>query len=160
MTFWLAAMPVVMAQQGSQAAGKVSQSSSPTGGNSGQETLDSTDEVVRDVLETLQQGFENHNATQAMSVFDADRMENYAQVRDDIRAFFNRYAVVHFRYKVLQVTPETDGGWATAEIDMDATPTDETLMPVRRSTQMRFQLRSTPKGWKIVSFAPSDFFVE
>jgi hypothetical protein len=31
-------------------------------------------------------------------------------------------------------------------------------VPVRRSVQMRFQLKLEPKGWKVTGFSPADFF--
>ena len=77
-----------------------------------------------------------------------------------MRAFFSQYEAVRFRYKVLQVTSEKDHGSAIAEIDMAATPADETKMAVQRSTQMSFQLKLGAKGWKLVGFKPSDFFAQ
>ena len=93
-----------------------------------------------------------------MEIFDQQNMKNYAQFHDQMVAFFRRYDSVHFRYQLLQVTSDKDAGFAIASIDMDADPSDILPTPQRRSTQMRFQMTRTPKGWKIVALKPADFF--
>ena len=119
-----------------------------------------TEQVIRDVLEPLQRGIEEHSAAQVLAVFDEQDTPDYARLRDQMRAFFSQNASVRFRYKVLQVTAEKDQGFAIAEIDMAATPADTTQLAVQRSTQMRFQIKLGPKGWKLVGFKPSDFFTQ
>jgi hypothetical protein len=125
---------------------------------SGLQPLTLTEQVIRDVLEPLQRGIEEHNPAQVLAVFDSQETPDHARLRDQIRAFFSQYETVRFRYKVLQVTSEKDRGSAIAEVDMAATPMDETKMGVQRSSQMSFQLKLGAKGWKIVGFKPSDFF--
>lgn len=132
------------------------QSAAPTS----PQPLDFTEQVVRDVLETLQTGIASHNLNQALSIFDPHATVDYPHIRDEMRAFFAHYSDVRFRYKILQLTSDKDRGFVTSEIDLDATPLDENLMPLRRSTQMRFQLKQTPKGWKVVAFTPADFFAQ
>jgi|SRR5271157_639751 len=127
---------------------------------SGQQPLTITEQVIRDVLEPLQRGIEEHSPAQVLAIFDDRETPDYAQLRDQMRAFFSQYEAVRFRYKVLQVTSEKDHGLAIAEIDMAATPMDETKMAVQRSTQMSFQLKLGAKGWKLVGFKPSDFFTQ
>lgn len=124
------------------------------------EPLTLTEQVVRDVLEPLQRGIEEHSAAQVLAVFDQQETPDYAQLRDQMRAFFSQNASVRFRYKVLQVTAEKGSGFAIAEIDMAATPADETQLGVQRSTQMRFQIKLGAKGWKLVGFKPADFFTQ
>jgi hypothetical protein len=127
---------------------------------SGLEPLTLTEQVIRDVLEPLQRGIEEHNVAQVLAVFNQQETPDYAQLRDQMRAFFSQNEAVRFRYKVLQVTAEKDTGFAVAEIDMAATPLDETKLAVQRSTQMRFQIKLGAKGWKLVGFKPSDFFTQ
>ena len=119
-----------------------------------------TEQVVRDVLEPLQRGIEEHSAAQVLAVFDEQDTPDYARLRDQMRAFFSQNASVRFRYKLLQVTAEKDSGFAIAEVDMAATPADETQLAVQRSTQMRFHIKLGPKGWKLVGFKPADFFTQ
>src|SRR5271166_1726491 len=127
---------------------------------SGQQPLTVTEQVIRDVLEPLQRGIEEHRPAQVLAIFDDHDTPDYAQLRDQMRAFFSQYETIRFRYKVLQVTSEKDHGFAIAEIDMAATPADETQLAVQRTTQMRFQMKLGAKGWKLVGFKPSDFFAQ
>jgi hypothetical protein len=119
-----------------------------------------TEQVIQDVLEPLQRGIEEHSPAQVLAVFDPQETPDFARLRDQMRAFFSQHEAVRFRYKVLQVTSEKDHGSAIAEVDMAATPADETKMAVMRSTQMSFQLKLGDKGWKLVGFKPSDFFTQ
>ena len=121
-------------------------------------SLDLSDEVVRDVLSSFQRGFETHNLEKVLDVFAPQDMPDYAQFRDQIVAFFRLHESVKLRYQLLQVTSDKDLGFATADIEMEGDPLDTLPTPQRRSTQMRFQLKREPKGWKIVGLRPSDFF--
>jgi len=121
---------------------------------------DLSDEIVRDVLTNLQRGMEDHNLDRVLDAFDASNMPNFAQFRDQMASFFRLHDSVKFRYQLLQVTEEKekDLGFAIADIEMDADPSDILPTEQRRSTQMRFQLKRGPKGWKTISFHPADFF--
>jgi len=127
---------------------------------SGLQPLTVTEQVIRDVLQPLQRGIEEHNLRQVLDVFDPQETPDYARLRDQFRAFFSQNETVRFRYKVLQVTSDKDHATAIAEVDMVATPMDETRLGVQRSTQMSFQLKLGPKGWKLVGFKPGDFFAQ
>jgi len=119
-----------------------------------------TEQVIHDVLEPLHRGIEERNSGEVLAVFDPQDTPDYARLRDQMRAFLSQYESIRFRYKVLQVTSENDHGSAIAEVDMAATPMDETKMAVQRSAQMSFQLKLGTKGWKLVGFKPSDFFTQ
>lgn len=127
---------------------------------SGQEPLTVTEQVIREVLQPLQRGIEEHDLAQVLAIFDPQETPDYPQLRDQLRAFLNQYDQVRFRYKVLQVTSEKDHAIAIAEIDMAATPADETQLTVQRTTQMRFQMKLGTKGWKLVAFKPGNFFAQ
>lgn len=120
--------------------------------------VDLSDEVVRDVLTNLQVGIETLDLDRVMGVFDQPNMKDYAEFHDQMVAFFRRYDSIKFRYQLLQVTSDKEAGFAIADIDMDAVPSDILPTPQRRSTQMRFQLKRTSKGWKVIALRPSDFF--
>ncbi|MGC2109403.1 MAG: hypothetical protein WA655_07790 [Candidatus Korobacteraceae bacterium] len=121
------------------------------------ERLSLSDQVIQDILEPLRAGMEGQNLQQVMSVFDK-QTPNYSSLQDQLRAFFQMYSQVRFRYQILQATAEKAHGSATAEMEMDALPYEVTVTPERRSVQMRLQLKLMPKGWRIVSFTPADFF--
>ncbi len=120
--------------------------------------LSVSDQVIQDVLEPLRVGMETQNVSQVLSVFDKRELAGYRNLPSQLRAFFQQYDEVRFRYQILQAAADKDHASTTAEIDMDALPYQATQVPARRSVQMRFQLKLEPKGWKVVSFIPADFF--
>lgn len=126
----------------------------------GQQPLDLQEAVARDVLEPLQAGIQSHDLKQILGAFDPQSFPNFPQFRDRIKALLDSYAVLQFRYKILQASSEDHHASMTCEADLDATPADEGQVPSRRSTQMRLQLTQTPKGWRITAFSPSDFFTQ
>lgn len=122
--------------------------------------LDLTEEVVRDILSNLQKGLECHDLRQVLAIFDQHAMNNYDAVRNQLTAFFRQYETVQFRYQILQATADKGSGFATADIDMDAVTPDNSQVPLRRTLQMRFRIKLSPKGWKVTGFTPSDFFAQ
>src|ERR1017187_5397909 len=112
------------------------------------QAFDLSDEVVRDVLTNLQRGIETHDIDRVLEIFDQQNMKDYAQFHDQMVAFFHRYDSVKFRYQLLQVTSDKDGRFAIADIDMDAAPSDNLPPPQLPSTQMPFQIKRAPNGWK------------
>jgi hypothetical protein len=117
-----------------------------------------SDQVIQDVLGPLRTGMETQNIKQVMSIFDKGEMSNYGDLQQQINAFLSQYQEVHFRYQILQATAQDEHASATAELDMDAIPYQASMIPARRSVQMRFQLKHEAKGWRVVGFSPSDFF--
>ena len=152
-------VPMVMAgvpqQQQSQAAAGTTASSDSAASD---EKLTLSDQIVQDVLEPLRTGVETQNIKQILSVFDKPEFSGYGDLEQQLRAFYRQYEQVNFRYQILQAAIDKDHASATAEIDMDAMPYTVTVIPARRSVQMRFQLKQDGKSWKIVGFSPSDFF--
>ncbi len=124
------------------------------------QTLDLEDLIVRDVLEPLRDGIQTQNPRQVLSVFDAEAIPEFPRLRDQIKAFLDSYAVLQFRYNILQASSEDDKAAVICEADLDATPRDPGQVPMRRSTQLRLQLKQTPKGWRISAFTPGDFFAQ
>lgn len=151
----LAASPLTQ-EKPSEAAARSESGDQPAPSNP--QPIDLSDEVVRDVLTNLQRGVETHNLDRVLEVFDSQNMKEFAQFRDQMVAFFRRYDSVKFRYQLLQVTSDKDQGFAIADVDMDADPSDILPTPQRRSTQMRFQMKRGPNGWKVTGLRPADFF--
>jgi hypothetical protein len=116
------------------------------------------EQVSHDVLEPLRTGIEAQNMQKALSVFDQKELNSYADLQQQLNAFFHLYAETRFRYQLLQVEADKDRGSATAEVEMDALPYQEMQVPVRRSVQMRLQLKLGSKGWKVTGFSPAGFF--
>jgi len=116
------------------------------------------EQVSKDVLEPLRIGIVSQNIQKVLSVFDQKELNSYAELQGQLNAFYLLYNEVRFRYQLLQVEADKDHGSATAEVEMDALPYQEMQVPVRRSVQMRLQLKLEPKGWKVTGFSPADFF--
>ena len=85
-------------------------------------------------------------------------MPGFAQFRDQMVAYFRLHESFNLRYQLLQVTVDKDLGTAAVDIEMDEDPLDTLPTPKRRSTQMRFQIKWTPKGWRIIGLGPMEFF--
>jgi len=151
----LACGPLQTAAQTQQAS--AFEQDEPTASN---QPLSLTEHVVRDVLQPLQRGMEERSLPQVLGVFDSQETPDYARLRDQLRSFFSRYEAVRFRYKVLQVTSEQDRAFAIAEVNIDATPADETQLAAQRSTQMHFEMKLGDKGWRLLGFKPADFFAQ
>ena len=121
---------------------------------------DLSDEIIRDVLSSLQRGMEAHNLDLVLSVFDPDAMPNYPRFHDQMLASFRLHDQIRFRYQLLQVAGEKDTAFAVADIDM-ATDSDDILATSQhRSTQLRFQLKRTPQGWRIIGLKPAEFLTQ
>jgi hypothetical protein len=146
-------LPQQKAPAKSDAPPDTAQQSPPT-----EESLSLSDQVIQDVLEPLRAGMESQNVKLIMSIFDKAEMSNYGDLEQQLHAFFRQYQQVRFRYHVLQATAQNDRASATAELDMDALPYEATIIPARRSVQMRFQLKQEPKGWRVIGFSPANFF--
>jgi hypothetical protein len=122
------------------------------------EIFDLSHEIVGDVLTNLQRGMETHNLDRVLAIFDPSGMPNYARFRDQMVAFFAHHDSFKFRYRLLQVSGDKDVAIATADVEMDAEPSDILPTEQRRSTQIRFELKRGPKGWKVIGLRPADFF--
>lgn len=122
------------------------------------EPLTVSDLVVQQILEPLRTGMITQNVNKVLSVFDKDELTNSTDLEGHLQAFCQHFQEINFRYQLLQVTQNKDHASAIVDMQMDAYPYEVTSIAIRRSTQMRMQLTLTPKGWKIATFTPADFF--
>lgn len=120
--------------------------------------LSLSDQVIQDVLEPLRTGMVTQNIQMILSIFDKKELDSYGDLQGQLRAFFQTFDEVRFRYQILQVTAEQGAGSMTAMVEMDALPYGATQVPTRRSAQMRFQIKLKGEKWKVTSFRPPDFF--
>jgi hypothetical protein len=124
------------------------------------QAFDLADEVVRDVFSNFQRGLETHDLRRLLSVFDAQDMTGYDDFREQMTAFFRLHDNIKFRYQLLQVSADKDVGFAIADVEMDPEPRDTLPTERRQSTQMRFELKRTPAGWRAIALKPMDFFAQ
>jgi len=141
---------------GQPAAGQ--QSPAKAAASSPSQPLTISDLVVKQVLEPLRIGMITHNLKTVLSVFDKNELTDSTDFEGHLQAFFRQFQETNFRYQLLQAAQDKERASAIVLMEMDAYPYETTSIAVRRSVQMRMQLKLTPTGWKIASFAPSDFF--
>ena len=154
--FALIVLPIMGLQSVAQSAPAATASPEP----SATQSLDLSDEVVRDILTKFQRGMEDHSLDRVLSIFDPDAMPDFPRFRDQMVAFFRLHDSIKFRYQLLQVNESKETGFATADVDMDALPADSLPTERRRTTQMRFQLKRVGTVWKVTDLQPIDFFTQ
>ena len=115
---------------------------------------------MQDVLTKFQQALEAHSLDRVLAIFDAENMKDFPRFRDQMTAFFRLHDTIKFRYELLQVTENKDSGSATADVEMDADPSDILPTEHRRTAQMRFQLKRIDNLWKVTDLTPMDFFTQ
>lgn len=150
----IASLLIPAALMGQQSSSSQAGANDPTAS----QPLDLSDELVRDVFMPLRAGLTDRNRDHLLALLDRDAMPDYAQVRDQLTAFVRHYDSIAFRYQLLQATSDGDHASALIEANIEAMPPIAAVAPERRNQQMRFQLKRGPKGWRIVSFKPADFF--
>jgi hypothetical protein len=151
---WTVLNPFRLAAQQAPPTGASAQPPSSTA------PLDLSDQVVRDVFAEFQRSIESSNLDHLLGTFDPDATPDYRQIRDQFAAFFRLHDNIKFRYQLLQVTSDKDVAFATADVEMDAVPADVLPTEQRRTAQMRFQMKRTPKGWRLTGLKPMDFFTQ
>lgn len=115
-------------------------------------------DVASRLLQQVTQGFMTNNQGQVLAAFDAARMKNYTQFRDDIVTLFARYESFRAAYRLRQSWPQGQHGVVIVEFELEGTPLNEGAVPFRRSSQLRFEFKRGRKGWRIVDVASRGFF--
>jgi len=117
-----------------------------------------SNDVASRLLQQVTQGFITNNQGQVLAAFDAARMKNYTQFRDDIVTLFAKYESFRAAYRLRQSWPQGQHGVVIVEFELEGTPLNEGVLPFRRSAQLRFEFERGRKGWRIVDVAPRRFF--
>ncbi len=115
-----------------------------------------SEDVAKQVLGQIRQGLQGHNSRQMLAVFDKENMNGYYALEDRLYSYFNQYDSFSAFFRILQSSTEKDRGVALAEWQVEATP--RSGPPVRREGQVKFEFAAGKDGWKVVDFAPRDFF--
>ena len=110
------------------------------------------------VFDGLRQALESNNERRLLKLFDAARMPDYPAFRDQVAQFFDEYEAFQVRYHIAQVSSEGRVGVATADFEVEATPSRGTSPNVRRNVQLRLVLTWDGKQWKIVDVTPRGLF--
>lgn len=108
-------------------------------------------------LGIIRDGLEGHSQRRFLAAFDGDKMDSFLTFEDQIEAYFTRYESFRVTVRIIQTSVESNRGIILAEFQLENTPRGGGRIS-RRQGQLRFELESSPKGWKIVDFNPRGFF--
>ena len=110
-----------------------------------------------DVLGQIRDGLEGHSRRLMLGAFDSDKMDGYLMFEDQIDALFNHYTSFRVHFRIANVTIEGSKGVVLVDADMEESPSNGAT-PVRKHSQLRFELENGRKGWKVVDFRDRGFF--
>jgi hypothetical protein len=113
-----------------------------------------TDAIASRLLAQVAEGLQGRVANTMLGAFDLDRMPAGAMFKQQITAFINQTDNIRVHLKELQV----HGNNVSVDVEMDATPHSDIVVPVQKHTQMRFTAENGKSGWKFVDVEPRGFF--
>jgi len=116
-----------------------------------------SEEDAATVLEGLRAALETHDERMFLKQF-SPTMRGYAAFGDQTRGFFVAYVNFRVGYRILQTWNENGRGVVTVQFDLQAEAAGAGAAPITKSAQLRFEMISDSKGWKIISMRPGDFF--
>jgi hypothetical protein len=116
-----------------------------------------TDEDGVRLLSNLRQAIENNRQDRLIKMFDAAKMANYEEFREEVAGFFQRYEAFQVRYHLTQ-TSEEDKGVLLADFAIEATPAGGGVPNVRKDVALRLVVARNGKDWKIVDLSPRELF--
>src|SRR2546428_13707222 len=97
------------------------------------------------VFDGLRQALESNSERRLLKLSDAARMPDYPAFRDQVAQFFDEYEAFQVRYHIAQVSSEGRVGVATADFEVEATPSRGASPNVRRNVHVG---RGVPLGGK------------
>jgi|SRR3954468_13475878 hypothetical protein len=116
-----------------------------------------SERTADDVLGQIRDGLEGHSRRLMLGAFDSDKMDGYLNFEDQIDALFNRYNSFRVHFRIANVQLEGTKGLVLVDAEMEESPANGGA-PVRKRTQLRFELEQGRKGWKVVDFRDRNFF--
>jgi hypothetical protein len=116
-----------------------------------------TERIASDVIGRIRDGLEGHSRRLMLSAFDDDKMDGYLSFEDQIDSFFNRYEAFRVHFRIANVAIEGQKGVVLVDAEMEETPAAGGS-PLRKRTQLRFELELGRKGWRVVDVRDRGFF--
>lgn len=110
------------------------------------------------LLSNLRQAIENSRQDRLLKMFDAARVPNYEEFREQVSGFFQKYEAFQVRYHLTQASTEGNKGVLLADFAIEATPTGGGVASVRKDATLRLVVESKGKDWKIVDLSPRELF--
>ena len=115
-------------------------------------------EVAEQVIQLLTSGLEGHSAPRMLSAFDGESMDSYLNFQNQIAALFDRYDSFRVHFRIAQIKSEGATGVALVDFEIEEIPRSADTQPVRKSDELRIEIKRGKKGWKIVDLKPREFF--
>src|SRR6266852_5099323 len=122
-------------------------SAPPQGQKAGNAAANFSEADAARVFDGLRQALESNSERRLLKLFDAARMPDYPACRDQVAQFFDEYESFQVRYHIAQVSSEGRVGVATADFEVEATPSRGTSPNVRRNVQLRLVLAWDGRQW-------------
>jgi hypothetical protein len=110
------------------------------------------------ILNEMRTALEANRRNHLLRLFDARRMPNYAEFRDEVIAFFEKYDSFQVQYQMKQVRMDGEFGAVLADFVLEAAPPNAGSPNVRRSVPVRLITAWDGKQWKIVDLSPRNLF--
>lgn len=117
-----------------------------------------SEEVGERIIQQVADGLQQHNTRRLLSAFDSELMVGYANFQNQVEAMFQQYDSFRVYFRLAQITSEAEVGIALVEFELEEIPRSQDARPVRKTEQVRFELRRGKNGWKIVEVKPRAFF--
>ena len=117
-----------------------------------------SEEIAEQIAQQVAEGFEEHNARHLLSAFDPDAMVGYANFQNQVEAMFQQYDSFRVHCRLTEITSDGDTGVALAELQLEETPRSQDAQPVRKTGQVRFEIRRGKNGLRIIEVKPRSFF--
>lgn len=113
--------------------------------------------VANDVLGRIKDGLEGHSRRLLLSAFDDDKFDGYLSFEDQIDAFFNRYDMFRVNFRIANVAVEGSKGVILVNAELEQVPAKGGA-PVRKNSQLRFEIELGRKGWRVTDVRDRGFF--
>jgi len=110
------------------------------------------------ILNEMRTALEANRRNRLLKLFDAHRMPNYAEFRDEVAVFFEKYDSFQLQYQLKQVRMDGQFGAVLADFVLEAAAPNLGSPNVRRSVPVRLITAWDGKQWKIVDLSPRNLF--
>ena len=110
------------------------------------------------ILNEIRTALEANRRNHLLRLFDARRMPNYAEFRDEVVAFFEKYDSFQVQYQLKQVRMDGEFGAVLADFVLEAAPPIAGSPNLRRNVPVRLITAWDGKQWKIVDLSPRNLF--
>ena len=117
--------------------------------------------TIRDasaLVNRLAEALEGHQAGKFLSGFDLVRMNGGQIFKQQITSFFAHADSIRVHFNVSEAGMTDNNGAATVAAEMETSPPNDNIPPVRKRATLQFVAQRTGAGWKFTDVQPRSFF--